>query len=157
MESSHALNTQDESLISLIPKKCITDQRSCEGYENKKTCLSSFSELYTLTVICNSCNSLISGEHYHCSNCEGGDFDLCQKCVDSGTLCHSEDHWLIRRFIKNGELVNSITQTITSKSPFQPKNAKDINQNAAILVATRTCNCCVIGRLFLIYQSSMFI
>ncbi|POS83924.1 hypothetical protein EPUL_004119, partial [Erysiphe pulchra] len=143
MECSHIFDTQDDGHVSSVPKKCIMDQRVCEDFENKKTS-SSFSDLYTLTVICNSCSSLISGEHYHCSNCDGGDFDLCQKCVDSGILCYSEDHWLIKRFIKDGEPVNSITQTLTPKSLIQSKQTKDVKHDAEISVATRTCNCCII-------------
>ncbi|KAI6248224.1 hypothetical protein HI914_03692 [Erysiphe necator] len=97
-------------------------------------------DLYTLTVICNNCNSLISGEHYHCSNCDGGDFDLCQACINNGTSCYGEHHWLIKRFIKNGEPVNSITQTVTPKCHSQSKQIeKDIKNEMEI----RTCNCCI--------------
>ncbi|RKF64339.1 putative zz type zinc finger domain-containing protein [Erysiphe neolycopersici] len=143
-ECSYKFDTKDDSHIASVPKKNIMDQRICEDFDIKKTSISSFSDLYALTVFCNSCSSSISGEHYHCSNCDGGDFDLCQKCVENGTLCYSEDHWLIKRFIKDGEPVNSITQTITSRSLFQSKQTKELNQNVENLVTTRTCNCCIV-------------
>jgi next-to-BRCA1 protein 1 len=66
-------------------------------------------------VCCNSCEQNIPAAHYHCSTCDDGDFDLCQSCVERGITCYSEDHWLIKRIMNNGQIVNSTTETIAPK------------------------------------------
>ncbi|RKF72290.1 putative zz type zinc finger domain-containing protein [Golovinomyces cichoracearum] len=100
-------------------------------------------DLLTKAVMCNNCKSLINGEHYHCSNCDDGDYDLCQTCIENGNLCYVESHWLIKRVIENGKLVNSVTQTMAPKSQSQPKENVSTNQNSDISIAIRACNCCV--------------
>lgn len=111
------------------------------------------------SVYCNSCNKAMANIHYHCSICDGGDYDLCEECVAGGTLCHGEGHWLIKRYITDGKFINSTTERI---SPRQPKSipelvksevtekempgtftddAKTLNEPQ---VATRTCNSCVV-------------
>ena len=42
-------------------------------------------------IDCNHCGRSIPNEHYHCSICENGDYDLCVQCVDSGVSCHGEE------------------------------------------------------------------
>ena len=66
-------------------------------------------------VSCNSCSRSIPNEHYHCSICEDGDYDLCSECVHAGVSCLVEDHWLIKRSFKNGLVVNSVTEKVTPK------------------------------------------
>ncbi|PFH56334.1 hypothetical protein XA68_16708 [Ophiocordyceps unilateralis] len=123
-------------------------------------------------VCCNSCERTILDAHYHCSICDDGDFDLCQACLDHGITCYNNNHWLIRRVVKNGQLVNSTTETIAPKSKAKP-DAEDEARNSAPItrhpapdhcsptsvpktsgnqstvqlpcVSTmRTCNCCVL-------------
>ncbi|KAG6003822.1 hypothetical protein E4U21_001677 [Claviceps maximensis] len=67
------------------------------------------------TVCCNSCETNIADAHYHCSTCNDGDFDLCESCVEQGITCYSDDHWLIKRSVSNGQIVNSTTETISPK------------------------------------------
>ncbi|KAG5950046.1 hypothetical protein E4U53_005528, partial [Claviceps sorghi] len=67
------------------------------------------------TVCCNSCEKNIPDAHYHCSTCNDGDFDLCESCVAQGVICFSDDHWLIKRSMSNGQIVNSTTETISPK------------------------------------------
>lgn len=81
-------------------------------------------------VCCNSCDETIPDAHYHCSTCDDGDFDLCQDCVNQGITCHGSDHWLLKRFVRNGVFVNSTTETIAPK----PKVAK-INEQRPTSVA----------------------
>ena len=52
------------------------------------------------SVYCNECDAAMPDGHFHCSICDGGDYDLCERCVASGKLCPGEGHWLIKRFIK---------------------------------------------------------
>ncbi|KAK1828375.1 next to BRCA1 gene 1 protein [Podospora conica] len=69
----------------------------------------------TFAVCCNSCDSTIPEVHYHCSTCDDGDFDLCQECVDQGITCYGANHWLIKRFVKNGQITPSTTERIAPK------------------------------------------
>lgn len=92
-------------------------------------------------------------EHFHCSVCDNGDYDLCPACVDSGIHCPGEGHWMVKRFVKNGNVVNSTTQRIPPK--VKPSEPKDIpgaftDEKQSVTYddeATRTCNSCVKGRL----------
>lgn len=36
---------------------------------------------------CNTCRFLIPGDRYHCTQCRGGDWDVCQDCWDKGARC----------------------------------------------------------------------
>lgn len=106
----------------------------------------------SFTICCNNCDKPIPGAHWHCSICERGDFDLCQDCVEKGCLCDSEDHWLIKRFVKGGKVINSTTETIAPKKAtkieekaipgaFTSDNKReDIHES---LDLSRTCNSCV--------------
>ncbi|KAJ4416022.1 hypothetical protein N0V85_002461 [Neurospora sp. IMI 360204] len=68
-------------------------------------------------VCCNSCDRTIPYEHYHCSICDDGDFDLCPDCYNNkGVTCHHYDHVLTKRFISNG----SITTVDTMSRAYPP-------------------------------------
>ncbi|PBP16450.1 hypothetical protein BUE80_DR012841 [Diplocarpon rosae] len=60
------------------------------------------------SVYCNNCQASTSDAHYHCSTCDDGDFDLCQTCVDNGITCGGVEHWLIKRFVKNGQYIYGV-------------------------------------------------
>ncbi|KAK0636325.1 hypothetical protein B0T17DRAFT_483001 [Bombardia bombarda] len=112
-------------------------------------------------VCCNSCDQTIPEAHYHCSTCDDGDFDLCQDCVDRGITCYGANHWLIKRFVKDGVITNSTTERIAPK-PKSKAQAEPTEKQAAPIAAAaerservvpmftdflyssiRTCNCCV--------------
>jgi next-to-BRCA1 protein 1 len=102
-------------------------------------------------ICCNSCDRAIPDLHYHCDNCDSGDFDLCTECFDRGIRCKGANinHWLIKRFVRNGVIIRSTTERLKSK----PKTATATAPNAPeriipvfndFLYSTiRTCNCCV--------------
>ena len=110
----------------------------------------------SFTICCNNCDTPIPDAHWHCSICERGDFDLCQDCIEKGCLCHSEDHWLIKRFVKGGKVINSTTETIAPKKATKPEEKaipgaftsdikrEDIHES---LDLSRTCNSCVGGEI----------
>jgi next-to-BRCA1 protein 1 len=94
-------------------------------------------------------------EHFHCSVCDNGDYDLCPACVDSGIHCPGDGHWMVKRFVKNGNVVNSTTQRIPPK--VKVAETKDIpgaftDEKQSVTYedeATRTCNSCVKGELLM--------
>lgn len=111
----------------------------------------------TYAVCCNVCDKTIPGSHYHCSTCDDGDFDLCQNCVDQGETCKGSDHWLIKRFVKDGAFINSTTERIPPK-PKAPKPRQEFPAPAEYVLHAervvpvlqnflyqniRTCNSCV--------------
>lgn len=66
-------------------------------------------------IDCNNCGRSVADEHYHCSICENGDYDLCPQCVDLGVTCQADEHWLIKRFVKDGIVTNGSTETIAPR------------------------------------------
>ncbi|TKX23502.1 hypothetical protein C1H76_4572 [Elsinoe australis] len=74
----------------------------------------------TWSVYCNECDTVMHNEHYHCSICDGGDYDLCQGCVNSGKLCPGQGHWLVKRFIKDGQMISSTTERLPPKVRSKP-------------------------------------
>ncbi|GAB1196068.1 hypothetical protein APSETT444_005334 [Aspergillus pseudonomiae] len=118
-------------------------------------------------IDCNHCGLSIPNEHYHCSICDDGDYDLCLHCVDSGVTCPNEDHWLIRRIVKDGIVTNSTTETVAprklqtdgpeespekveQKSKFVPESvSEDTPKTSPVVVEVpihseaRICNACL--------------
>ncbi|KAK3044319.1 hypothetical protein LTS18_001598, partial [Coniosporium uncinatum] len=62
------------------------------------------------SVYCNACDKPMANAHYHCAICDDGDYDLCESCVRVGMHCPGEDHWLIKRFVSGGKVINSTTE-----------------------------------------------
>ncbi|KAK2816764.1 hypothetical protein FQN49_008008, partial [Arthroderma sp. PD_2] len=75
----------------------------------------------SIMIDCNHCNASVPNEHYHCSICENGDYDLCPECVGNGVLCPGGIHWLIKRSIIDGKVVNSTTEIVGPKFVQPPK------------------------------------
>ena len=113
----------------------------------------------SFTICCNNCDKPIPDAHWHCSICERGDFDLCQDCVEKGCLCDSEHHWLIKRFVKGGMVINSTTETIAPKKTTKIEEktipgaftSSDTKRDGDGIPddLTRTCNSCVGGEIAL--------
>lgn len=74
-------------------------------------------------VCCNSCERTIPDSHYHCNKCDDDDFDLCLSCVQTGITCHGADHWMIKRFKRNGVFVTSTTEKLPPKAKAKPKES----------------------------------
>lgn len=99
-------------------------------------------------VYCNNCNHPMEDEHFHCSICDGGDYDLCPACIGNGIHCPGQDHWMVKRFVRNGCVINSTTQRLAPKT--KPDGHQGIQETfpeekplAVLEHPTRTCNCCV--------------
>ncbi|KAH5370053.1 hypothetical protein HBI81_039540 [Parastagonospora nodorum] len=100
-------------------------------------------------VYCNNCNQPMEDEHFHCGVCDGGDYDLCPACVDTGIHCPGTGHWMVKRFVKNGCVVNSTTQRIPPK--IKAEETREVpgaytDEKQSVVSddePTRTCNCCV--------------
>lgn len=102
------------------------------------------------SVYCNNCDVAMYDAHYHCSICDGGDYDLCEACIANGILCPGESHWLIKRSIKDGQVVTSTTERIGGK--YQKESEREVpgafTEETKTLaeehrMPTRTCNNCV--------------
>jgi next-to-BRCA1 protein 1 len=104
-------------------------------------------------VFCNHCNQPMEDEHFHCSICDHGDYDLCPSCVNAGIHCPGSGHWMVKRFVKDGCVVNSTTERVgpKTKPPTDPTGkempgAFTEEKQPIVYEAeepTRTCNNCV--------------
>ncbi|KAJ9611456.1 hypothetical protein H2200_004640 [Cladophialophora chaetospira] len=96
------------------------------------------------TIDCNHCGSSVPNEHYHCGICEGGDFDLCKTCIDAGITCDGDEHWLLKRTIRNGVVIPSTTETLPPK-----KLSKSATEDLVTPISPEqdgddlTCNSCI--------------
>lgn len=106
-------------------------------------------------IDCNACGASIPNEHYHCSICEGGDYDLCQQCVDSGVYCPGDDHWLIKRSVDGGTVINSTSEILPPKTdrPSAEPEAAETKDEPIIepeedpVIVQLICNSCVRGKI----------
>lgn len=98
-------------------------------------------------IDCNHCGRGIENEHYHCSICDNGDYDLCLDCINSNVDCGEEGHWLIKRCFKDGKLINSTTETIAPKKTTGSQLLNDEPKSDAPVPESydRVCNCCISG------------
>ena len=103
-------------------------------------------------IQCNHCENPIPDAHWHCSICDNGDYDLCIACVQKGHLCQSQQHWLIKRFFKEGKIINSTTETMPSRKSSKTAAKEEIPgaftaevKTDTVPVPERTCNACVQG------------
>lgn len=119
------------------------------------------------SVFCNACDTPMANEHYHCNICDDGDYDLCASCVKDGAHCPGEGHWLIKRFVSNGQVINSTTEKLASKLPVAPEPisvqpeipgaftesivepAVEEHTEEDEYEPVRTCNSCVRGKISL--------
>ncbi|KAH8688831.1 hypothetical protein BGW36DRAFT_309699 [Talaromyces proteolyticus] len=115
-------------------------------------------------IDCNNCRKGIPAEHFHCGICDDGDYDLCPACVNAGVTCPGQNHWLLKRLVQNGVVINSTTETIAPKRTaseetlvqetlVQPVAEKEVEPKAEETTPTpvlevncdaeeRTCNAC---------------
>jgi next-to-BRCA1 protein 1 len=99
----------------------------------------------TYAIYCNACEMNIYDVHYHCSVCDGGDYDLCQACVDRGIHCNDSTHWLIKRMLSaTGALV--VSTTFIKQKTEQKDPEKEIPEPVTTSLRL-TCNSCVVGEL----------
>ncbi|MCJ1307655.1 hypothetical protein MMC25_001302 [Agyrium rufum] len=102
------------------------------------------------TVCCDKCNATIPNDHWHCSVCKMGDYDICKSCISKGEHCEMEGHFLIKRTIENGKVISSTTETHAKKTPvpvqqWKAPDAWSVKSEETFEEApmTRTCNSCV--------------
>jgi len=104
--------------------------KSSESLETKPNVEETIQSLHqthvncNFAIYCNSCNCVINGLHYHCEVCDRGDYDLCEKCVNSSAHCYEDGHLLTKRDIVGGRPI------------VQERNSKGASK-------TRICNSCV--------------
>lgn len=103
----------------------------------------------TFSIDCNHCGDSVSNEHYHCSKCEMGDFDLCPACINRGVTCDGDDHWLIKRTIDNGRVISSNTETLPPKKNAVLPPTSAVEEAPVCEEDQRTCNSCIIRKSIL--------
>ena len=131
-ESSDATPTADDTAKSIgnLPVELSTTdtvaapQPQYREFENNNDspAVAHQSPAGSFCIDCNNCGQTVPNEHYHCGICDDGDYDLCLQCVASGISCPAEDHWLIKRCVKEGTVTNSTTEKIA------PQNSKPMEQ-----------------------------
>jgi hypothetical protein len=85
-----------------------------DEYDNVTSRSSHGSSQKPKVIYCDNCCGAILYQHYHCSICENGDFDLCVGCVEDGVWCGGENHELIKR--------NIIDNAVCSSKDTKPKS-----------------------------------
>lgn len=119
----------------------------------------------TFTICCNHCDTAIPDAHWHCSICDEGDFDLCATCVEKGVLCDTVDHWLIKRFVQGGKVINSTTEIMAPTKATKDESEKEVpgaftsenkeREFQESVEESRTCNSCVQGEACILVPRSM--
>jgi next-to-BRCA1 protein 1 len=80
--------------------------------------LSSLANTSAYAIYCNACSSAIRGLHYHCDECDRGDYDLCEACTAKGAHCYDRAHWLTKRDILDGKPVVQETGSKAANSRY---------------------------------------
>ncbi|OBT87472.1 hypothetical protein VE02_03614 [Pseudogymnoascus sp. 03VT05] len=136
----------------------LTEERRAALRSNRQSPGASLQDhMNNYSVYCNDCNIPIPdmNMHMHCDVCDNGDYDLCLVCMDMGRSCPGENHWMIKRFVKNGRAMNSDTKTHPQKaSPSnvskatlveveEPKAVEAEEPKKVVVGSIRTCNSCI--------------
>lgn len=58
------------------------------------------------SICCDSCTRITTDEHYRCSVCCEGDFDLCLDRIAEGVHCFDVAHKLSCRVCRDGKLIS---------------------------------------------------
>lgn len=152
-------STLDEIETRQLPNTETTESKSASQREfvlgsdiPSAPIVSHISHAGVFCIDCNHCGRPIPNEHYHCNTCADGDYDLCPQCVDSGVNCDGDEHWLVRRFVKDGIITNSTTKTLASHKiltqeeshPELPVPKSEPEQaEAPVFSSERICNNCL--------------
>jgi serine/threonine protein kinase len=59
-------------------------------------------------IFCDVCQKKILDIdlHFHCTICQNGNFGICEDCIAKGDHCKDKTHSLVKRVIKDGEIVS---------------------------------------------------
>lgn len=48
-----------------------------------------------INILCDTCQADRLTRYYHCSTCDYGSFDMCQRCFDMGNWCQNREHSMV--------------------------------------------------------------
>lgn len=48
-----------------------------------------------INILCDTCQADRLTRYYHCSTCDYGSFDICQRCFDMGNWCQNREHSMV--------------------------------------------------------------
>lgn len=115
-------------LISLPQSSYVSPVQPVESVSTPVQALLSSVQNTSITsyvLYCNACQKSIHGIHWHCDQCESGDYDLCSACVDKSVHCNDANHCLKKREIFNGKIISDSVELKMAQC--------------------RVCNCCLKG------------
>ena len=121
--TSQLRHTVREEVEKQQPEQPADDKTVPEPEPAPKPSTGADHPLGCVAIYCNKCDCAINGPHYHCDECDDGDYDLCEACTSKGVHCYDGSHWLSHREIVAGKFV------VREPSP-KPSNH-------------RICNCCL--------------
>ncbi|KAL8826649.1 MAG: hypothetical protein Q9191_003665 [Dirinaria sp. TL-2023a] len=164
LKKPYALNKAEvkdgakEALVDLFPARdqFYAELASMSSKDSRKNMFSSTALPFnapgtSFTICCNICNDAIPNSHYHCSICDDGDFDICEACYNQQIHCDNDDHWLVKRYVKDGKVASSLTETVppkksTTDEPKEIPGAFTTETKEPVcdfMETSRTCNSCV--------------
>jgi next-to-BRCA1 protein 1 len=115
----------DGKPFTLRPKEPKEPKESKESKEAETTNDTPNVAPQSWVVFCNHCDQAMENEHFHCSICESGDYDLCPSCVNAGVHCPGYDHWMVKRFVVDGLVENSTTERVAPK-PKPQRSSRNV-------------------------------
>ncbi|KAF3760565.1 hypothetical protein M406DRAFT_282310 [Cryphonectria parasitica EP155] len=108
------------SHLSLEQSEAAVQQETTKEESETTTPVCVAPKAANFAVCCNNCDRTIPDDHFHCSTCDDGDFDLCPDCVDKGVTCYNAEHWLLKRFVRGDVIVVSVTERVHPKPKAKP-------------------------------------
>ena len=91
-------------------------------------------------ITCDECEAKIEDVHSHCAVCKGGDYDICESCIDGGKFCLNKDHQLTKRFILKGSIVEDLDEQSGDKTVADEahKGSNEIETTSAPAEGSKT-------------------
>jgi hypothetical protein len=113
---------QDETTSVVDGPEGVRAANTSAGNADRRDASDYVSPKATLRIYCDNCERTVSHWHtpwWHCNLCLDGDYDICQGCVDQNIFCRSDEHWLVKRSISDGQFRDDTTHRIPPRRSLQ--------------------------------------
>ena len=98
VNACRAANPQDRvcarTLLEWFPPSTQYEHLPEENLDTQNVEITGIGNSLLKTKTCNTCRLRCDKVFFHCSVCEMGDFDICEKCYESGVHCYEKEHLL---------------------------------------------------------------